>query len=95
MEKSYMLSILRDLISSCLGSIIDRNQMYLKLIQKISPCDVVEYDDELLIESYFAKYHMYEKYCEVSDEELLYLRDCLEGKYEFSRIERDKIITKD
>jgi hypothetical protein len=56
---------------------------------KLGPSDVVEYDDELLNESYFAIYHMYEKHCEVSDEELLYLRDCLEGKYEFSRIERD------
>lgn len=63
--------------------------MFLQLIEVISPSDVVEYGDELLNESYFAIYHMDEKFSKVSNEEFLYLRDCLEGKHKFSREERE------
>lgn len=68
--------------------------MFLQLIEVISPSDVVEYEDELLNDSYFAIYHMGEKFCDVSNEEFSYLKDCLEGKHKFSREERDRIIIK-
>ncbi len=66
--------------------------MYLKLIELLSPADIAEYEDELLNESYFAIYHLNEKFCKVTDSEFHYLRDCLNGKYKFSRAERDRII---
>lgn len=90
-----MLSMLRDLINSYLSSIIDKDKMYLQLIEKISPSDVVGYEDELLNDSYFAIYHMDEEFCTVSNDEFAYLRDCLEGKQKFSRVERNGIIRKD
>lgn len=95
MEKGFMLSILRDLINSYLSSVIDKDKMYFQLIEKISPSDVVGYEDELLNDSYFAIYHMNEKFCTVSNDEFAYLRDCLDGKHKFSRVERDRIIRKD
>lgn len=92
MEKNYLLSILGDLIGSYLCSNINKEQMYLLLIEKLSPTDIVEYEDELINDSYFAIYHLNEKFCEVTDGEFCYLKDCLNGKCKFSRAERDRII---
>jgi len=92
MEKSYIINILGDLISGYLCSDINKEQIYLQLLGNFCPTDIVEQEDELLNDSYFAIYHMNEKFCEVTDDEFQYLKDCLNGKYRYSRAERDRIL---
>ena len=93
MKKREMLKVLSDLISRYLISTIDKSEMVEQLIGKISPSDVTEYEDELLNESFFTIYHINENYCDASNPELLYLRECLEERHKFSRVERDSIIS--
>ncbi|MDD3174454.1 MAG: hypothetical protein PHF63_12490 [Herbinix sp.] len=92
MNNECMLNIIRDLINKYLNSFIDKNEMYLQLLNRISLLDVIEIEDELLNESYSAIYHMNEKYCDVTNDELMYYMDCINEKNTFSRFERDRII---
>ncbi|MBZ9685954.1 hypothetical protein G9F72_006340 [Clostridium estertheticum] len=77
MKKRELLKVLSDLINRYLISTIDKSEMMEQLIGKISPSDVTEYEDELLNESFFTIYHINENYCDASNSELLYLRECL------------------
>lgn len=92
MEKNQVMQFLKDLIANCLKSDIYKTNIGEYLMGKITPSSVCDYEDDLISDSFFALYHMNEKYCEPSDTELLYLRDCLEGKRKFSRFDRDELI---
>lgn len=85
---------LKLLIDDYLNSVISRNEMLKELFNIQSPAEIADINDELIKESYFAIYHMNEMFCEVTNVELKYYRDCLEGKRLFSRYERDNILQK-
>jgi hypothetical protein len=94
LETGKIRAKLKDLISAYLNSVFNRDEMYRRLINILSPAEVADIDDELLIDSYFAIYYMFEEFCEVSDAEFVYLKNCLEGKLLFSTDERNKISSK-
>jgi hypothetical protein len=92
MYQNYFSNIMKDLINSYLNSQISKTDMINQLCTRITISEAMECEDEVLRECYSAIFHMNEKYCDVTDHELVYYKDCLEGKQIFSRIERDKII---
>ena len=94
MERDQIRNKLICLLNDYLNSAISRDEMHKTLLIIQSPAEIADNNDELIIESYFALYHMDEVFCEVSDTEFEYLRDCLEGKRPFSKYERDKIISR-
>lgn len=87
-----ILNIMKDLITEYLDRKYDRDEIVKRLIYSITFEDIDEYDDEFLNECYYAIYEMNEEGFETSDTELVYLKECFDGKRTFSRIERDEYI---
>ncbi len=85
--------VILELLDKYLNATINREELKYQICSVVNISEAMELSSELVRECYSAIYHMNERYCGVTDKEVIYYRDCLAGKLEFSREKRDIFIS--
>lgn len=91
-KKLAIYNIMKDLITEYLDKKYDRDDIVNKLIHSVTISDLDEVDDEFLNDCYYAIYEMNEAGFETTEKEVVYLKECFDGKRIFSRKKRDEYI---
>lgn len=84
--------IMGNILSKYLNKEIGKEETIESLINNFSLEEILGTNDELLIDSFFAIKQMTEVGFETTNSELVYLKNCFDGRSIFSRVDKGKFI---
>ena len=91
------MCVVKERVYEIICLFLDEKIKYKNIVEYISTVipvsDAVKLTDELTREAYMAMFHSNEQYCEIAKEEMIYYRNCFEGKEVFLKEKRDLMIT--
>lgn len=91
MDNDSWKALFKELLEEYLSNRMTKDEIVVKLVQEIDLREILNTNDELIINSYFALKYLGDDY-ETTEDELKYLYECLNGKRVFSQEERNQFI---
>ena len=94
MKTDQVLDYYKTIINSYLKNEKTRREVAREITYDLDMEKIFDFKDEFISDCYVALKHMTEEGFETLDSEIIYYKDCLEGKRKFLREDRDEYLVK-